>query len=137
MRIQRILLVAVAIAALAACDEAGNGGSGGVQYQEVSLNTDYLGQTINAGLVRDYTFVAGASTVHTIAVTNLGSNIDWLLYDNQADADELNFFTVHEENSLGTADEIAVLSLIPGSRYWLVVGELDDVSSSFDLRIDN
>lgn len=120
---------------LGACDTDDSG----VVFTEVQLNTDYPNQSIGSFSERYYTFVSGASAAHTIAVTNLQSDMSWDLYDNRTDAELFsNNIVIFSDDSLTTGDEIKAISLTPGTQYFLVVFEQDDSgSSSFDLRISN
>ena len=135
-----LVLAIVSATLIVGCSSSGAGGSGGssggFDYKEVVLNTDYPNETINAEGFRDFTFVAGSNASHTIALTNLGSDVDWYLYDDQGNADTLSF-PIFESMTLSTVDETNTVSLSPGNRYWLVVEEWDSINSSFDLRISN
>ncbi len=100
--------------------------------REIELNTDYTGESITALDDERYTFIAGSTADHTVSVTNVASDVSLDVF-----SDEF-VMVIAASDSSGLANEIANVSLLtPGDRYWLRVDELDNVDSSFDLRIDN
>ncbi len=103
----------------------------------IDLNTTYDNQSIGSSGDRYYTFIAGSASAgaHSIEVTNLASNIDWMLFHG-SEADQM-FLDLSNTNT-DNADEVKIITLTPGERYWLnIVEESGLGSSSFDLVINN
>ena len=79
-----------------------------------------------------YKFLAVASASHTIALTNMQSDLDWYLYD---DASYSNRIDLCDE-LYGPIDEIkSTVSLTNGVTYYLSVWEWDYIDGTFDLKI--
>lgn len=107
-------------------------------YVEVQLDTDYVSQSINGDDFRLYTFVSESAGSYSINITNLFSDVDWYLFENEVDINNINFLDAHTQGPgfNSTVDEIGTADLTSSTRYWLIVEEFDGINSSFDLRID-
>jgi len=147
MKIQKIF-ISVFLSLLFAlsfssCDLFGedddNGCKDPLNVTALTFNVEKNG-TIEAYDWRFYSFSVESAGEYTISLTNLGSDLDWCLYEYISDCAD-DYGDAPEEIVCGEeygddSDEILVVDL-DADKYLLVVEEWDDVDSSFTIEVQD
>jgi len=132
------ILLCVSFILMIGCNDGG-GGDGGDEkiippYTQISTGVLYNSVNIDPLDTHFYKFTSESNGNYTISLTDLVSDMSWVLYTNR----DINNPGVidWQDDFLANNDEIGTTpSLSEGDTYYLAVDEWDDVFSSYDLQI--
>ena len=102
--------------------------------QSVDVGTTYSNLTIADYDIEFFQFVAEGNGSHTITISNLGSDLGWLLFTNPSytNPNEIAYADDHIDT---TSESDSTPSLVAGTTYYIEVDEYGGVDSHFDLLI--
>jgi len=129
-----LLAVLAGAAILFSCSPSAGWNSDFILSTNLIVGTTYSGETVEADSCVYYDFIASHTGIHTISLTNLGSDLGWQLFTQPSYSDpdirtSLNAFNDTSDESGPTS------SLQSGQKYYISVREYAGNDGTFDITI--
>jgi hypothetical protein len=137
-KILKILLCVSFILMIGCNDGGGDGGEEKIipPYTEMLIEVLYKSVSIEPFDTHFYKFIPESDGSYTISLTNLASDMGWVLYTNP---DIMNPGVIDQQDDfLANNDEIGTTPFLTGGvTYYLAIDEWDNVIGSYDLQIQS
>jgi hypothetical protein len=111
-----------------------------ITYTVIELDNFY-DKTIAAAGFNIHQFTTTSAGAYTIAITNPGSDIDWVISQSESQNPSSGELTdnVFDKTSgrqyIDTTDEVATITLSANTQYYLIVDEWSDTESYYTISV--